>query len=124
MANINAFLPPGVTSSYRAEIIDSQNVQSKLSNPNTVDKRINLARMQDSQRRQLMEQFEEIDADGNGRITIDEMAQFFTRLIIKEVQERLGPNSEKTRRLEAILQKQDEIYSEHLEGLFEEDDFY
>ena len=85
MANVNAFLPPGVTSSYRAEIVDNQNVQSRLSNPNTIDKRINLARMHDSQRKELSEQFEEIDVDGNGRITIDELSQFFTRLLIKEV---------------------------------------
>ena len=53
MANVNAFLPPGVTSSYRAEIIDQQNVQARLSNPNTIDKRIQLARLHDKQREEL-----------------------------------------------------------------------
>lgn len=85
MANFNAFLPPGVTSYYNDEIVDNQNVQARLSNPNTIDKRINLARMHDNQRKELAAQFEEIDIDGNGRITIDELSQFFTRLFIKEV---------------------------------------
>lgn len=88
MANVNAFIPPGVTSSYRAEVVDVQNVQSRLSNPNTVDKRINLARMQEVQRKQLGKEFEQIDRNRDGRITIDELGQFFTRLLVEEVQKK------------------------------------
>ena len=74
MANVNAFIPPGATSSHRAADPDMQNVQSRLSNPNTIDRRINLQRMQDVQRKELGEQFKTIDRDGNGRISIDELS--------------------------------------------------
>ena len=50
MANINVLIPPGATSSYAAQPVD-QNVSTRLSNPNTIDKRIQEARLQDNMKR-------------------------------------------------------------------------
>ena len=56
-------------------------------------------------------------------ISFDELSQFFTRLLIKDVMKRQQANAEVRRQLEDVL-RQDEIYPDQLENLFDEDDFY
>ena len=48
MANINMLIPPGSTSSYAAPAME--NVAQRLSNPNTINERINEDRLQDQMR--------------------------------------------------------------------------
>ena len=56
-------------------------------------------------------------------ISFDELSQFFTRLLIKEVMKRHSANAEVRRQLEEVL-RQEEIYPDHLENLFDEEEFY
>ena len=56
-------------------------------------------------------------------ISFDELSQFFTRLLINDVMKRQQANAEVRRQLEDVL-RQDEIYPDQLENLFDEDDFY
>jgi len=50
MANINQILPPGSTSSYTLPAQDV-NVSARLSNLNTIDKRIQEARLNDNMKK-------------------------------------------------------------------------
>jgi len=78
MANINVFIPPGSTSAYSAPVMDShQNVGQRLSNPNTVNKRIHETRLQDNMRKQLMEEFMKMDTNRDGQVTKEELHEFF-----------------------------------------------
>ena len=66
MSNINVFIPPGSTSSYAAPVMDShKNVAQRLSNPNTVNRRINEDRLQDQMRSQLQREFNTIDRNND-----------------------------------------------------------
>jgi len=78
MANINTLIPPGATSSYGAPVVDSHmNIGQRLSNPNTINKRIEEKRMQDNMKRQLQSEFNIIDVNRDGQITRDELHNFF-----------------------------------------------
>ena len=77
MATINVFIPPGSTSAYSASITDHQNVGTRLQNPNTINKRVAEARLQDKMRKQLMEEFSKIDGNRDGQITKEELHEFF-----------------------------------------------
>lgn len=78
MSNINTLIPPGSTSSYGAPIVDSHmNIGQRLSNPNTINKRIEEKRMQDNMKRQLQNEFNIIDVNRDGQITRDELHNFF-----------------------------------------------
>ena len=80
MANINVFIPPGSTSSYAAPVMDShQNVAQRLSNPNTINKRITEARLQDDMRKKLKDEFDKIDLNQDGFVTKEELHDFFER---------------------------------------------
>lgn len=81
MANINAFIPPGSTSAYAAPIEDAHlNIEHRLSNPNTVNKRIleeqNNARIMEA----LRAEFATIDTNADGNISKQELANFFISL--------------------------------------------
>jgi len=48
-------------------------VGQRLSNPNSINKRIEEARLQDNMRKQLMAEFNIIDVNQDGSITRDEL---------------------------------------------------
>ena len=73
MANVNNFIPPGSTSSYQAPFVDHQNVGQRLTNPNSINKRIEETRLQDNMRKQLISEFDIIDVNHDGSITRDEL---------------------------------------------------
>ena len=78
MANFNMVIPPGATSAYAAPIVDShQNIGQRLLNPNTITKRIEEARLQDSMRSQLQDEFNMLDRNGDGIVTRHELYEFF-----------------------------------------------
>ena len=67
MANINTLIPPGSTSSYAAPIMDSHlNIGQRLSNPNTINRRIEEKRIQDNFKRKLQSEFRIIDVNRDG----------------------------------------------------------
>lgn len=70
MANINAFIPPGSTSAYAAPINDThQNVEQRLSNPNTINKRILEDQLQHKMKEKLSAEFAQIDINQDGQVT-------------------------------------------------------
>ena len=79
MANINVLIPPGATSSYAAHPVDV-NVSNRLSNPNTIDKRIQEARLQDNMKKQLVNEFAQIDTNQDGIITRPELHNYFIQV--------------------------------------------
>ena len=78
MANINVFIPPGATSASASPIPDaSYNVANRLSNPNTINKQIQQARILDQMRDKLEREFRKIDINADGMITKEELLNYF-----------------------------------------------
>ena len=83
--NVNTFIPPGATSQMVKPDVDARtSLGERFKNPETIKARINKNRMLDDQRKNLTDEFAQIDTNKDGCLERSELHEFFKSKVSNE----------------------------------------